>query len=100
MRFAPYAGRQIELIPLGEQHFAAARAGQQQEAQHVGGLLIAIFRQRLGQPRKLVRPQIAPALVFAIARDALGRIVRPQAPFDRQRKHRGGHRQHAIALYR
>jgi hypothetical protein len=63
-------------------------------------VLIPISRERRGQAGQFVTGEIALALDFGIALDALARIALAHVPADRQREHATEHRDRAIGCIR
>src|SRR5262249_14112687 len=53
-RLRPDAGVDIYLIPLRRKPLASARAGQEQQSEYVGHLLVLVLGERLEQSRQLV----------------------------------------------
>ena len=94
--FRPDAFDQVEVGPLLRQHFAASRAGQQQQPDDVGELVVGVLGQRRGKPRQLLASQVALPPDLGIALDALGRIVGAHLPADREAEHLAAHGDDAI----
>ena len=81
-RLRPDALLEVDLVPPGAKHLAAASAGQQQQADDVRSLLVVVAGEHCRQAGELVGAEIPRALSLRIALDALARIVETPAPTD------------------
>src|SRR5262249_52769930 len=78
----------------------APRAGQQQQPDGVGGLLVGMLAQRLGEPHQLVAAEISPPVIFLVTLDPLDRIRLAHAPALRQAEHLRQQRNSPVRLIR
>src|SRR5262249_54917926 len=91
---------EVDIGPSHAQRLAAAAPGQQQQPDDIGGLLIRVLGQRLGQPLKLVAAQISPALALVVALDVSARVVAAHAPAHRKREHFRDQRERSVGSKR
>jgi hypothetical protein len=83
----PNSACEIEVAPTCAERLHSTAAGQQQQPHNIRGLLVRVLGKRLAQRRDFSRGEIALALLFVIALDALRKIVGSPAPPDGLREH-------------
>src|SRR5262245_3771202 len=97
---APDGVCEVDIGPSHAQRLAAAAPGQQQQPDDIGGLLIRVLGQRLGQPLQLVAAQKSPALALVVALDVSARVVAAHAPAHRKREHFRDQRERSVSSKR